>query len=307
MSKIHEGNSCIYIPPLKCKDTKIDKDTISKVSTDYSMDIDISKKLKDYSKYFIVADKTQCKTKLESAKCNNKSVTLTNHLYMKNGGDTLSKYITKNKLSYIDVTNLFIHSIYGLLLLHSLKIYHMDIKPANLVVKDNIIRYIDFGISIFDKYKYDNYKVAYIYWPPEYNLKNTKDYKAVIENYKTDENFNPFLLHKKDPKTMKFDKAKISFELVDIYMLGMVFNYVYNQLDIKKSKKINKLILGMTSLISEDRWDDKKIFLYITLFFKKLNVFQTSKNSSDTFYFEDTKSINEFIKKGKFFSCNLIN
>lgn len=304
MTRIHEGNSCIYIPPLKCKDTKIDNDVISKVSNDYQLDIDISKKLKDYPKFFIVSNKTQCKTKLESAKCNKKPVTLINHLYMKNGGYTLYEHITKNKLTSIDVTNLFIHSIYGLLLLHSLKIYHRDIKPTNLVVKNNIIRYIDFGLAVFDKYKYDNFKVLYKHWPPEYNLKHTTNLNSLIKTYKLDDDFNPFILHKEDPKKFKINKEHLSYELIDNYMLGMSFNYVYNTLKIKRSEKINKLILGMTSL--KDRWNDKKIYLYVNTLFKRLNVFQTYKDDSDIFYFEDTESINKFIKKGEFFSCYTI-
>ncbi len=66
----------------------------------------------------------------------------------------------------------------GLILAHSHNIYHMDIKPPNIVSqkqKNGTFKtcFIDFGLSLFPGKAYDNvYTTAYKYWPPETALLN---------------------------------------------------------------------------------------------------------------------------------------
>ena len=54
----------------------------------------------------------------------------------------------------------------GLLEIHSKKIIHRDIKPENIVLKNDIYKITDFGISIKTLGMEEEVAGTPLYWPP---------------------------------------------------------------------------------------------------------------------------------------------
>ena len=65
-----------------------------------------------------------------------------------------------------------LHLIKGLVLLNKNGIGHRDIKPPNIVIKDNKMRFIDLGLSksIDGPWWVDYENTPYLYWPADYIL-----------------------------------------------------------------------------------------------------------------------------------------
>lgn len=79
--------------------------------------------------------------------------------------------LSKTNAFFEDLLPSFLNVIKGLKILHEEKIVHGDIKPKNLMIKDNVIKIIDWGLSskgkdIYKKRELMNY--SYPYYPPEF-------------------------------------------------------------------------------------------------------------------------------------------
>ena len=129
------------------------------------------------------------------------------------GGDTM-KSVFKDLFSNLNKFNLedsfinfmkMMHPLFeGLKEMNKGKIVHNDIKPINIIEKDGVLKYIDFGLTgkinnprhfINRSVKEYNTKRIYYYYPLEYiffssndisdkiNIKNRKHYKLLAEVY----------------------------------------------------------------------------------------------------------------------------
>ena len=129
-------------------------------------------------------------------------------------GKTLLEYITQMKDSNLFIKQIMKNVLLGIQILQKNKIIHGDLKPRNILIKDNIARIIDFGGSMQlkkDKIQIenviDNLITAINFIPPEYiffNLiygdeedynKSTKrktDFKAYLKNHNS-KNFHDTL------------------------------------------------------------------------------------------------------------------
>jgi serine/threonine protein kinase len=76
---------------------------------------------------------------------------------------------SRNELIPTVIWPLFLQLIVGLRQIHDFNYAHRDIKPENiLMTDDNVIKYIDFGLSCFDDCTYP--VGTPVYFPPEYYL-----------------------------------------------------------------------------------------------------------------------------------------
>ncbi len=110
-------------------------------------------------------------------------------VYMDYGGisfrDWLKEFNFNTKESLDILVKLFINASEGLLLMHMVNVAHMDIKPDNLLIdyhseKESTLKYIDFGLSIYDGSKIHDIGSTYVYWPPDYLLLDSDEYKKYM-------------------------------------------------------------------------------------------------------------------------------
>ena len=93
-------------------------------------------------------------------------------IIIENGGKEVKK-ISNYSVDYIHFLEMFKTFLFGIKNMHSVDLIHRDIKPENILVSDNKISLIDFGISeqadkIFNKENYDYLSYLYPYYPPEF-------------------------------------------------------------------------------------------------------------------------------------------
>ncbi len=171
------GEACIFRPALKCSNKKTRASGISKLS--YSRVIanqwqllqNIKKKLSvipNYLDYFLLnnlstcqpnkltlkdaANLEKCKRLFFDSNSNNYTDDMNNHLNqykiinMPYGGRDLSKIISSNTLPFHTI-NLLLQKllINAIVPMNKLHINHFDIKPNNILYKNNKLKIIDFG------------------------------------------------------------------------------------------------------------------------------------------------------------------
>lgn len=173
------GFGCVFSPSIKCKNKKTLKNKISKLMFKEHANSEINevkrfsktlKKISNYNDYFIIPeniceideiteqDKINFDNKCLMLKRNGiNSINVNNNLgklniiQQINGGVDISVYFDNNTLNsknLIKINNSLIKLLKnGILKINSKNIYHFDIKSANILIKNNIIRLIDWGLS----------------------------------------------------------------------------------------------------------------------------------------------------------------
>tara|TARA_Y100000389_G_C17448138_1_gene512906 strand:- start:682 stop:1911 length:1230 start_codon:yes stop_codon:yes gene_type:complete len=317
------SSSCIFKPNLPCrKNSNIKNDRISKIvysedaiyeSKDEKRMNNMIKKIKGYSKWALVFDE-YCKPmnsdvletydpsgindcfdeEEEKYLIDNfdKNSYMMNGLY---GGITLSDYFEDVFYNKTTMNNSFKKSFYilmekmeplflGLKVMNDKKIVHNDIKYNNIVLHDNVFKYIDFGLSEksskkghFKNRSLDEFNSSriYLFYSLEYLLyyannkqileelqlikngsprRNIYNLDQVMKLYMTDilnvyDNVSNDILTKKVPE-------KTMIEMIDVYSLGilvpLMFLFSTNFVNYQNpSKSFLKNILSKSMMIQE--------------------------------------------------------
>ena len=179
---------------------------------------------------------------------------------------TLFKRLSDHKKMYNCVLNLLI----GLKHLHKKNIIVCDIKPENLMLKDDKIKYLDFGGSIiYDSKKstpLKNFSFTRGFIPPEVvylisykkfyfysSLKsrvamlseldeNNSYFSAIFDIFYSNKNFESY-----------FKKTNGAFKF-DVYSLGLSLKEIISVIEYKNDK-LNDLLLKMTDINFARRYD----------------------------------------------------
>jgi len=173
-TKIGSGTyGCIYKPSLRCNDDTFESSDnhISKLMIQSSAMIEdvIMKRvaLIDPDGFFHHPLRKNCKTDFKPKPCNKKNTATccdvndqdnhiseleTSNLIYDLGGYDLDAYV-KGEKSFYSIRNFYIglkRLFYGILTMNKYDVYHLDIKPANILVNDTstecIVKFIDFGL-----------------------------------------------------------------------------------------------------------------------------------------------------------------
>ena len=180
-------------------------------------------------------------------------------MFYNKGKKTLFKKLSSHNKIYNNVYNLLI----GLKHLHKKNIIVCDIKPENLMLKDDKIRYLDFGGSIlYDSKKstpLKNFSFTRGFIPPEvvylisykkyYFYSSLKSHVALLSEL--DENnpyfsaiFDIFYNHKNFESYFKKINGPFKF---DVYSLGLSLKEITNIVGYK-DEKLKDLISKMTDI-----------------------------------------------------------
>ncbi len=185
--KIGEGSyGCVYRPSIPCLDKEPIRDTISKVITYSNAMVEVQNTNMvtriDRKQVFHYAGYGGCKLNYYPDDCHIQSEY---QVVQKDGGYSLKTYIDRNRRHAGWYPNIpgFITGWWrlfvGLYVLHNNDMYHMDIKPDNIIVKSDRerykMKYIDFGLlrkgGDFEKW---DCKHNYPWYPIETILLNPK-------------------------------------------------------------------------------------------------------------------------------------
>lgn len=185
--KIGEGSyGCVYRPSIPCLDKEPIRDTISKVITYSNAIVEVQNTNMvtriDRKQVFHYASYGGCKLNYYPDDCHIQSEY---QVVQKDGGYSLKTYIDRNRRQAGWYPNIpgFITGWWrlfvGLYVLHNNDMYHMDIKPDNIIVKSDRerykMKYIDFGLlrkgGDFEKW---DCKHNYPWYPIETILLNPK-------------------------------------------------------------------------------------------------------------------------------------
>lgn len=138
-------------------------------------------------------------------------------------GSTLKEYIDKNKLETRDkqkIVQWFIQAVEYLKFLHLNNIYHRDIKVTNLMLHDDRIVFIDFGLSQCLENKGESKMV---------NVVGTPNYMSKY-----------FLINAYN--IVSYDKYKQLLKYQDYWSLLVCFYLVYTDKKLFESKTMSELI-----------------------------------------------------------------
>jgi len=254
------AHGCVYKPPLKCKYQSyldvIHSNDIMKLMKENAnslMEDEISRflqKMDPSNSYYIPLSNEKCivddiKNKKELYECNAyyNSVNKSDFrgIFLKYGGPTFGTYLKNKNLDCLMVWRIVMHLLQGLNNLHSHKIIYMDVKEANIVVYDNVPRYIDFGLSKFiDALNYDDASELFLYplYPLFYSVINAKNIKELYEIYG-----EPIKSHmiKRGMKFVKNGKTDYVKNYFDEYKKGKI-NY-WNNIILKNIYKVDTYML----------------------------------------------------------------
>jgi serine/threonine protein kinase len=283
------SSSCVFTPNLPCKqNSSIKNDRISKIvysedakseSKDEKRMNTMIKKIKGYSKWSLIFDeyckpmnsdvlKTYDPSGMEDCFNEEEEIYLIDNFdknsYMMNGmygGITLSDYFEDVFYNKTTMNNTFKKSFYtlmekmeplflGLKVMNDKKIVHNDIKYNNIVLHDNVFKYIDFGLSEKSSKKthFKNRSLdelnsgrIYLFYPLEYLLYYANKSKIKKEVYSVNYG-NPRrniynldhvmrlymkdILNTYDNVSSNLFNKKVSekkmIEMIDVYSLGIL-------------------------------------------------------------------------------------
>tara|TARA_Y100000992_G_C21270703_1_gene496673 strand:- start:1734 stop:3125 length:1392 start_codon:yes stop_codon:yes gene_type:complete len=173
------GFGCVFRPSIKCKNKKTKKNTVSKLMLKELAGREIMESKKIFNEiskiprsndYFIIPsdmcqpasltseDKLNFDTKCDSllkekinSKNINKSLTKLRTIQLPEGGDDLSNYFQNNIITvnrFIVINNQLIRLLtQGIVKMNSKYVFHFDIKSSNILIKDDGVKLIDWGLS----------------------------------------------------------------------------------------------------------------------------------------------------------------
>ena len=191
------------------------------------------------------------------------------------------------------------------------KIIHNDIKPNNIVVHNNVFKFIDFGLAgmqsdkkHFQQRSLDEFrsKRIYIYYPLDYLFFYSKgSLYNEINYFKERINFNVFYdlnqMFRKDTFDILMDtietiqNAKLSeldmIKKIDVYSLGVIIPLLL--LNIEKSKNILIKNIQESDVISS----------FFNLFEKMINPLSKDRMNAEDAYKEFKKLLRKFQKTPK--------
>ena len=174
------------------------------------------------------------------------------------GGETLEKYfedqfdnpdenIKNIEIKFLNFMKKLDKLFNGLVQLKNNEISHLDVKPNNIVLKNNNdhFRFIDFGLSAeYKNLKHfkqrakneENTKRIYLYYPPEFlfSQSSIKDLKK-LEIFLKSKSFEDFRNHSNTYKTI--------YNFFDRDAPRSILNIINNYLDKKWTPNFNKLIM----------------------------------------------------------------
>ena len=289
---------CVFNPPFKCKNSENDthsEDFVGKVFRDFDEGNEEWKETRMIEKidpegalfiYPLKKCEVEYKTLASSSdhsKCSYISPNDNNYLQLisKNGGIQLGDYISllaqTQKLTCANLIYITSYLFYGIKKLLKAGYIHQDLKPPNIVMSENGIRMIDFGLIIHKDKFYSEHN--FLFWdnidyhinPTEYRLvhyNNVNDPKFAINEQSKLENvlgfrklvfdnttfkhnvdtFKNILL--KEGNRIAFLKSKKIHEKSDIFSLGLILKLFMDNNDLmiprnQENKKTLKLVENM--------------------------------------------------------------
>jgi len=301
------SSSCIFRPNIPCRNSNdiIDNNKISKIVYGKKSDKYLQqekkintliKKISGYNEWALIYDKF-CKAPLYGnilknydkniSKCMDKyyedKFNDTNNMMIGlYGGDTFEDYLVqkvfRNNSKNIDKSmyNLLIKMkplFYGLTKLYDNNLIHLDIKVNNIVIHNNVFKYIDFGLSseLKDFKHLKNRSLSelnnnryYLWYPLEYiylhlsnnesdiellKMNKRKHYDKGVKIYKLlGYDFKKCLEH--CIKNNNKNNPKELYSMIDIFSLGIMIPYLfidYNQTKYIKSSLFLKELFNLFS------------------------------------------------------------
>ena len=334
------SSSCIFQPNIPCLNSKdtVDNNKISKIvygkkSEKYLNQEkkinNLIKKIKGYNDWALIYDKF-CKAPLygnilknydkDILKCMDKyyeeKFNDTNNMMIGlYGGDTFEDYFVKKVVSdkkNIDKSmyNLLVKMkplFYGLNKLYENNLIHLDIKVNNIVIHNNVFKYIDFGLSseLSDNKhlktrslsELDNTRY-YLWYPLEYIYLHSPKYELDIELLKMnkrkhyDKGIKLYKLLGYDFKQTVEDSLKNNskkntkelYSMIDIFSLGIMIPYLfidYNQIKHIKSSPFLKDLFVLFSRMCEPDYNKRiKHTECLELYNSLINKYSSLKSGS---------------------------
>jgi serine/threonine protein kinase len=186
------------------------------------------------------------------------------------GGIDLSKFI-QTDYSAKSIIPAIINLAYGLVELEKNRLCHRDIKESNILFKDGLFYFIDFGLMLSYDRLYDNdqdyvLKYNYCYYPPEFKI--YYDYKFATNNLSSIENIQKFVTN--DVK-LNYTRSEIVFDnkLINKTVKHLLSSKSLNLLKIAMIHHANRVdIFGIGVVLMKVllHSNDKQIELKLKLF-----------------------------------------
>lgn len=239
------GYGCVFHPALRCsveKNTPTEPDKyVSKLMTnthakeEYKIINDINKqlhKIKNHEDYFLTSDVRKCKVKKLSKadkkhftkKCKplikknityrnvNKNLSKVSSITMPHGGTDVNDYIYSSINNYQKMNGLF-QSLStltknGIIPMNQYNIYHGDIKASNLMIKNDMVKVIDWGLA-FSRSKSNVYHKISSGRPFQFNI----PFSCVLINHEFQKEYREYIF--KNPSPSKSIIQNFVTEFVD--------------------------------------------------------------------------------------------
>jgi serine/threonine protein kinase len=167
-----------------------------------------------------------------------------------------------DRLQYIALLKQLEHVIEGIHKLNKKGIYHLDIKPGNIVIQNNVLKIIDFGLCkklhpSDLSHKHEIFRSVYEYWPIESLWLSDQLTPNMIDTHIRNYANKPYIRRLKSTfpdanitlSQIPLDDHRI-YNNIDVWSFGMILYEVYkkmpNSMDLKinLSGMINRLISG---------------------------------------------------------------